>query len=131
MTSIEFVATGQRSATGTVARLTTAPKGEIDGAELDDGTVLHWPPHLEAHFAAVVVAGGRVRAVSEEKEKKHGNVLEVSAVTDLTTGESRSRDDAPPHHPGGGPAGQERRLKALEEKVESLASEVKRLGGKL
>jgi hypothetical protein len=124
-------ASGERSATGTVARLTTAPKGEIDGAELENGTVIHWPPHLEDHFAAVVRAGGRVRAVGEEKEKKHGTVLEVRTVTDLATNESRSRDDAPPHHSDSGPAGQECRLRALEEKVETLASEVKRLGGKV
>ena len=114
--------------TGTVVRMRTAPKGEIDGAELEDGTVLHWPPHLEAYFTAVAKKGGRVRAVGEEKEKKHGTVLEVHAVTDLATGVTRSRDDAPPHH--GGPAGQERRLNALEEKVEKLAAEVQRLGGK-
>ena len=121
----------ERSVTATVTRLTTAPKGEIDGAELDDGTVIHWPPHLEGYFSAVAKVGGRVRAVGEEKPKKHGTKLEVNTVTDLATGESRSRDDAPPHHPGGGPDGQERRLRALEEKVESLTAEVKRLGGKV
>jgi hypothetical protein len=35
-----------RTAQGTVKSLTTAPMGEIDGAVLDDGTVIHWPPHL-------------------------------------------------------------------------------------
>lgn len=118
------------TATGTVERLTTAPKGEVDGAVLDDGTVLHWPPHTEDHFTAVVKKGGRVRAVGEVKEKKHGTVLEVETVTDLATNESRSRGDAPDHHDrSSGPHGQERRLRALEEKVELLTAEVRRLGG--
>ena len=38
---------------GEVERLTTAPKGETDGAVLADGTMLHWPPHMGDRFAAV------------------------------------------------------------------------------
>ncbi len=118
------------TATGTVERLTTAPKGEVDGAVLDDGTVLHWPPHTEDHFTAVVKTGARVRAAGEVKEKKHGTVLEVETVTDLATNETRSREGAPDHHHRpGGPHGQDKRLRALEEKVEVLTAEVRRLGG--
>ncbi len=29
---------------GAVKSFTTAPMGEVDGAVLDDGTVIHWPP---------------------------------------------------------------------------------------
>lgn len=120
------------TATGTVERMTTAPKGEVDGAVLDDGTVLHWPPHTDHHFTAVVAKGTRVRATGELREKKHGTVLEVETVTDLSTGASRSRGDAPDHHPPhGGPHGQERRVRALEEQVAALTAEVKRLGGKV
>ena len=39
---------------GTVRSLTTAPMGEIDGAVLADGTVIHWPPHLADRFSAIV-----------------------------------------------------------------------------
>ncbi|HQU46299.1 MAG TPA: hypothetical protein PK867_26060, partial [Pirellulales bacterium] len=46
---------------GTVESMTTAPRGEIDGAVLADGTVLHWPPHLEDRFTAVVKKGSRVK----------------------------------------------------------------------
>src|ERR1700678_1571992 len=36
---------------GTVRRSTTAPMGQIDGAVLDDGTLIHWPPHLGDRMA--------------------------------------------------------------------------------
>jgi len=34
------------TAQGRLQSLTSAPMGEIDGAVLDDGTAIHWPPHL-------------------------------------------------------------------------------------
>jgi hypothetical protein len=43
-----------RTVRGRVQRFTTAPKGEVDGMVLDDGTVVHWPPHLENKVTAVV-----------------------------------------------------------------------------
>ena len=47
---------------GKVERFTTAPMGETDGAMLDDGTWLHWPPHLQDRFASILKKGDRVRA---------------------------------------------------------------------
>src|SRR5262249_26359959 len=35
-----------RTVRGTVKEFTTAPKGEVDGLILSDGTWVHWPPHL-------------------------------------------------------------------------------------
>jgi hypothetical protein len=49
-----------RSVQGTIERLTVAPMGEVDGAVLDNGTVIHWPPHLADRFAAIVARGDRV-----------------------------------------------------------------------
>ena len=46
---------------GRCGDLTTAPMGEVDGAILDDGTVIHWPPHLSDRFSAVITRGDRVR----------------------------------------------------------------------
>src|SRR5438093_1341142 len=82
---------------GTVKRLTTAPKGEVDGLELNDGTVVHWPPHMERRFTAIVGKGDRVRVVGWDEIKPKGEkVLEVRSVTNLATREARSNDDAPP-----------------------------------
>jgi len=47
---------------GKVERFTTAPRGEVDGAVLDDGTWLHWPPHMQDRFAGMIKEGDRVRA---------------------------------------------------------------------
>src|ERR1700678_3050797 len=41
-----------RTAQGRLQSFTTAPMGEVDGAVLDDGTVIHWPPHLANRFTA-------------------------------------------------------------------------------
>src|SRR6266516_2312867 len=47
---------------GTVDRMTTAPLGEVDGAVLDDGTWLHWPPHMQDRFTAIAKERARVEA---------------------------------------------------------------------
>ena len=35
--------------------------GEVDGAVLDDGTVIHWPPHLSDRISGIAVRGDQVR----------------------------------------------------------------------
>lgn len=71
---------------GSVARLTTAPKGEVDGAVLEDGTVLHWPPHLEDRFTKVVKKGDRVEVTGfQETTPKGDEHFEVASVTNLDT----------------------------------------------
>ena len=49
-----------KTVTGRVERLTTAPRGEIDGAVLDNATIVHWPPHLGDHASRVAAKGDRV-----------------------------------------------------------------------
>ncbi len=86
-----------RTVTGTVEKMTEAPRGEIDGAELSDGTTIHWPPHMENQFTAVVKKGDRVRVVGwEEKRPKGEAVLEVRSVTNLESKVTRVNEDAPP-----------------------------------
>ncbi|HEY5313894.1 MAG TPA: hypothetical protein VIK18_15300, partial [Pirellulales bacterium] len=69
---------------GTVRSLTTAPKGEIDGALLDNGTILHWPPHLEESFKAIAIVGERVEATGRTETAPRGEVhFEVRRLTNL------------------------------------------------
>ncbi len=89
-----------RTAQGTVQRLTAAPMGEIDGAVLDDGTVIHWPPHLADRFSAIVARGDRIRAIGRMETGPAGDThLEVQTVTNLRTNDLRE-NDAPPPGPG-------------------------------
>jgi hypothetical protein len=124
------VAGPDRTVTGKVKAFTEAPKGETDGMELDDGTVAHWPPHLERHFTAIVKKGDRVRVVGwDETLKKGEKVLEVRSVTNLATKQTRINEDAPPAPAQARGSGDdvEKRLRALEDKFDQLLDEVKQL----
>jgi hypothetical protein len=79
---------------GTVKEFTTSPKGEKDGATLTDGTWIHWPPHLENRFAAILAKGDKVRVIGwMDTGKKGESKLEVSTLTNLTTNESVTNTD--------------------------------------
>jgi hypothetical protein len=89
---------------GTVRRSTTAPMGEIDGAELDDGTLIHWPPHLGDRMAGIAVRGDQVRATGRMETGPEGDThLEIATITNLRTNASLENDaPAPPPPPGSG-----------------------------
>ena len=71
--------------------------GEIDGAVLDDGTVIHGPPHLADRFSAIVTRGDRIQAVGRMETGPAGDThLEVQTVTNLRTNDSRENDALPP-----------------------------------
>ena len=104
---------------GTVNRFTTAPKGEVDGMILDDDTVIHWPPHLENRFANIAKKGDRIEAVGRMETNPEGvEQLEVSDLSNLSAQPSRDED---------APSAKDRRLRALEEKVDRLLEEIKSL----
>jgi hypothetical protein len=120
---------------GIVKGFTSAPKGEVDGARLDDGTWLHWPPHLQDRFKDVAAKGDRVRATGRTETGPAGDThFEVQSVTNLRTNASAENPDFAngPRPPRGGPAadrpgGPEERLRSLEEKVDRLLREMERL----
>ncbi len=55
-----------RRASSSVSRLLRG--GEVDGAELDNGTTLHWPPHLGQAVTAMVARGDRTGATVDNDE---------------------------------------------------------------
>ncbi|HJT35547.1 MAG TPA: hypothetical protein VJ783_26200 [Pirellulales bacterium] len=117
---------------GTVERLTTAPKGETDGAILDDGTFIHWPPHLEDRFAAVVSRGDRIEAVGFHGRGKRGEErFEVESLTNLRTDKTAQRDDGPPRDRRRDDRGANRsrseQIRQLKEEVERIEREIERL----
>jgi hypothetical protein len=83
------------SVEGTVSAYRTAPRGEINGAYLADGTVVAVPPHEGSRFAAVAVPGGVVRVDGWSHVTRHGEThLRADTVTDTGTGASMTV-----HHP--------------------------------
>src|SRR5277367_2347028 len=83
---------------GKVDRFTTAPKGEVDGLILDDGTWVHWPPHLENRFKDIAARGDRVRVTGwTETGPKGDTKFETQTLVNQRTNASADRgDDAPP-----------------------------------
>lgn len=120
---------------GTIERLNTAPKGEIDGAILDDGTFVHWPPHLEDRFLAAVDEGDRVEAVGFRKTGKKGDErFEIESLTNLRTDKTVRREDGPPPRRAeprrddrGANASRSERIRRLKEEVERLEREIEHL----
>jgi hypothetical protein len=141
-------ATASRTAQGTVQRLTTAPMGEVDGAVLDDGTVIHWPPHLADRFTAIVRRGERIKVSGWMEAGPAGDThFEVVTATNLRTNATTSNGVEVPPRPvrgrlpadGSGdfaaPSARqgdvERRLKALEDQISELREEIRKIRDEL
>jgi hypothetical protein len=128
---------GSRKVQGVVQSYTSAPKGEVDGLILKDGTWIHWPPHLADRFTAIAVKGDQVRATGfMETGPKGDTKLEVSRLTNLRTGKSADNPDQPLNskvdddsEPAINPPSQDMdaRLKDLERQVQELRKEIDRL----
>ena len=134
-----------RTVEGRVRALTTAPMGELDGATLDDGTTIHWPPHLADRFASVATKGDRVRVVGRTETGPEGDThFEVQNLTNLRTNAAAEGEEGPPPPPTGvapdpstdfdaPPAARgrdlDRQLKQLEDRIAQLQEEIRRLRG--
>jgi hypothetical protein len=124
---------------GTVQSFTQAPRGEVDGLILADGTWVHWPPLLGDRFTAIVSKGDQVKAVGfMETGPKGDTKLEVFKLTNLRTGKNADNPDRPlagpvvdNPSPAVGPSPQpndfESRLQALERQLNELRKEIERL----
>jgi hypothetical protein len=122
---------------GKVKEFTTAPKGEVDGAMLDDGTWLHWPPHMQERFSTILKRGDQVRATGRMETGRRGETrFEVQSVTNLRTNASADNPDfalGPQRGPGPRraapppPPDREQRLRDLENQVDQLRREIERL----
>ena len=105
---------------GTVERFTTAPKGEVDGFKMDDGTWIHWPPHLADQTTGVFRKGDRVRVTGSLETGKRGETkFEARSIVNLRTEKSVVFDEGPDA------ANREERLRALERRLADLLREIK------
>jgi hypothetical protein len=123
---------------GNVQRMTTAPRGEIDGAVLDNRTWLHWPPHMQDRFANLIKQGDEVRATGRTETGPAGDThFEVQNVTNLKTNATAENPDfvSGPPAPASGPqsawavnsADIERRFQNLQNQIDSLRREIEQL----
>ena len=70
--------------TGKVESQTTAPNGQVDGIKLEDGTWVHWPPHLEKYLGKLSEVGQEVSVEGRRQAGPHGEpVLELAALTNV------------------------------------------------
>jgi hypothetical protein len=121
---------------GRIENFTTAPRGEVDGAVLDDGTWLHWPPHMQTRFADILKEGDRVHATGRTETGPAGDThFEIQSVTNLrtnATAENPDYADGPPLRGArrvapGRAADRDQRVRALEDQVEQRRREIRRL----
>jgi hypothetical protein len=91
-------ATGAQSASvqGRVQRLLRSPAGDVDGALLDDGTVLRMPPHIAYQFATLLVPGQTVAAQGWGLSTAYGRVIDVQSIGASTA----QLNPASPQQPG-------------------------------
>jgi hypothetical protein len=65
---------------GAQQRLLRGPAGDVDGALLDNGTVLRMPPHVAYQFATLLAPGQTVAAQGWGLNTAYGRVIDVQSV---------------------------------------------------
>ncbi|HZC35718.1 MAG TPA: hypothetical protein VE242_08895 [Chthoniobacterales bacterium] len=68
------------SVTGIVRVVRRNPHGEIDGVVLEDGTLLHFPPHAGRQFAALLSEGQLLAAVGFGTANDFGQTIAVAML---------------------------------------------------
>jgi hypothetical protein len=68
------------NATGIIKALTYAPRGEIDGAVLDNGTIVHVPPPVGTQYAGLFRVGAPLAASGYGTANTYGRSLEATAI---------------------------------------------------
>ncbi|WGS54956.1 hypothetical protein LFL96_36340 (plasmid) [Paraburkholderia sp. D15] len=94
------------TAQGKVARFLTNPDGDVDGFMTDDGTLVHFPPHMSAQLTSAVRRGDLVQVSGRRDE---GGSFAAQRITDTQTGrqviDEPSMPGTPPMPRGAGGAG--------------------------
>jgi hypothetical protein len=88
------------SASGIIKALTYAPRGEIDGAVLDNGTIIHVPPPVGMQYASLFRIGAPLAASGYGTANSYGRSFEATAI-----GPSASQMETVATVDSGGPGG--------------------------
>ena len=121
-----------RTIQGKIVRFTATPEGQIEGAELSDGSIIHWPPQNRIAITRLVKVGDEVRITGRlEGTGQDERRLEVSKLTDLTTGTSLDYGNAPRQRVAAKPVNDrtelDRRLDALQKQLNEIQREIDQL----
>jgi hypothetical protein len=68
------------SVSGIIKALTHAPTGEIDGAVLDNGAIVHVPPPVGMQYASLFRVGAPLAASGNGTTNAYGRSLEATAI---------------------------------------------------
>jgi hypothetical protein len=68
------------SVSGIIKALTHAPRGEIDGAVLDNGAIVHFPPPVGMQYASLFRVGAPLAASGNGTTNAYGRSLEATAI---------------------------------------------------
>jgi hypothetical protein len=91
----------EATVTGTIFAQLHGRRGELNGAVLDDGTVLRLPPPEAARLSDSLQVGRSVTARGNRTSSDLGSSMDVSALG--ATADQLSQVDAPPRPPKGQP----------------------------
>lgn len=118
-----------RTVRGTVQKFTTNAQGVVDGALLDDGTLVHWPAALQKRFTGAIVKGDSIRVTGRMENGTSGAVLEAQVVTNLRTDITVDANDGTttPAPTVRQVDNHDERLRNLEDKIDRLTKEIERL----
>jgi hypothetical protein len=70
----------ERHAEGIVRVLLYGPRGEVNGAVLDDRSIIRVPPHAAYQVASLLQVGLPISAVGFGTENQYGRVIEATAI---------------------------------------------------
>jgi hypothetical protein len=73
-------ALAERHAEGPVRVLLYGPRGDVNGAILEDQTIVRFPPHAAYQIASILRVGAPFSAVGYGTENEYGRVIEATAV---------------------------------------------------
>jgi hypothetical protein len=73
------------TAQGRVQRPLRGPAGDVNGAILEDGTLLHVPPHLAFQSASLFAPGQSIAVQGWALDTPYGRVVEVQTMSTPAT----------------------------------------------
>jgi hypothetical protein len=74
------VGLSQLTVNGTIQRLSYGPRGEVNGAILDDGSAVRFPPDVGYQLVSLLQVGQGITATGYGTQNQYGRAIEVTAI---------------------------------------------------